>query len=335
MTIVAQQINGVTSSGCADTLASPLVTAVIPAYNAEATIKLAIDSILCQTIASLELLICDDASTDATTTVVAAIADPRVRLLQNNTNLGSGATRDRLIAEAKGRWIAFCDADDMWHPERLALLVEAAGGNDRAIVFDDIMECHSAKHGMVPWRSLRGPRAFGAHGMPVHVPAEQLINSKRMFIKPLFSRALLLSSKACHSRHAYGEDSFFLLKLLAADGHLIYVPAARYLYRITPGSASNNVRHHSLLRDALENAMADFDGQPQIQVALQRKIERIRRQEFYHPFVMAIKRRSAGEAMHLFVRRPWLLSEFIIRSLYDLPYHLHRLRHGGFTRGSK
>lgn len=335
MTTVESQDQDFVTKNCVDALTSSVVTVIMPAYNAAETIEAAIGSILGQALESFELLVGDDASTDATAKLVDSITDPRVRLIRNPSNLGSGPTRDRLMREANGQWIAFCDADDMWTPERLASLMEATGGNNHTIVFDDIMECHSTKSGMVSWRRLRGPHAFGANGKPQHVSAERLINSKSMLIKPLFPRVLLLASHAYHSRHSFGEDIFFLLKLLKLSVHLTYVPHAHYLYRITPGSASANVKRYSLLREILKNAVLDFRDQPKIQAALKGKVNRVRRQEIYHAFVSALKERRARDAVCLLWLRPILFSEFILRALSDVPYHWHRLRHGGFTRGSK
>lgn len=313
----------------------PLVTVVMPAYNAAATIQAAIDSVLSQTAGNLELLIGDDASSDSTVELLSGLTDPRIRVLKNAKNRGPGATRDRLIAEATGEWITFCDADDTWKPERLATLLAAAEGAIDTVIFDDLMECHSVAGEMVPWKRLRGPDAFGAYGKAVRIDTVQLIDSKRMLMQPMFSRALLIKSGAYHSQHAYGEDSFFLMKLLAGGGDLIYVPSALYLYRITPGSASKHSHRYSLLREALEATLGDFDGKPTVQAALQRKIAKIHKAELYSPFINAVKEKRVVDAMRLFAKHPSLIREFLVRSMSDLPYHLHRLRHGGLTRGSK
>ena len=312
----------------------PKVTVVMPAYNASATILESINSILGQTFPDLELLIGDDASTDATSLLLSTVTDPRIHISRNMENMGPGATRDSLIAKARGDWIAFCDADDSWHPERLAILMSASVNNENAVIFDDIMECHSTERGIVPWRRLRGP-AVGEQGKPLHMNATKLIDSKRMFIKPFFSQALLRESGARHSDHAYGEDGFFLLKLLVCTEKLIYVPDTLYFYRITPGSASKNAQRYALLKDILESSVSDFESQPEMQAALRRKIRRVNKSALYAPFALAIKGKRIGNALRLLVQRPWLAVEFTTRGFSDLRYHLHRLYHGGATRGSK
>lgn len=96
-----------------------LVSIVMPAYNSERFIGEAICSVLNQTYRDWELLIVDDCSTDNTCGVVRSFADERIKLLCNSENLGAAMSRNRAIREAEGRWIAFLDSDDLWHPSKL------------------------------------------------------------------------------------------------------------------------------------------------------------------------------------------------------------------------
>lgn len=314
---------------------APNVSIIMPAFNAARTILLAINSLLAQSLASFEVLVGDDGSTDGTDEQVKAIGDPRVQLFRHDENVGPGATRNQLLANARGAWITFCDADDMWQPDRLAKLIAAAHDFEETVVFDDIMECHSTAHGLIPWRRLRGPRAFGASDKPVHITAGELIGSNRMLMQPMFSRSLLLKSGAFHSLHAYGEDSFFLLKLLAHCNDLVYVPEALYFYRITPRSASYNSRRHEMLCGILEDAINDFKDYPNAQSALKRKIISVRRNAIYQPFLDAVKQCRVARSLDLAAHHPWVFPTFLWRTLCSLPYHLHRFSHGGSTRGSK
>lgn len=92
---------------------------ILPAYNAEATIARAVDSVLAQQGPSFELIVCDDGSTDRTGEILAAYGDPRLRVLRQ-ANGGRGAARNRAIEAATGRFIALLDADDWWLPGKLA-----------------------------------------------------------------------------------------------------------------------------------------------------------------------------------------------------------------------
>lgn len=104
------------------------VTVLIPSFNAAATLGSAIASVLNQTLRELEVLVIDDASSDGTAAVVAALAcrDRRVRSLRNGRNQGKAISMNRGIEAATGEWIAVLDADDRYAPERLEHLVGLA-----------------------------------------------------------------------------------------------------------------------------------------------------------------------------------------------------------------
>lgn len=99
---------------------SDLVSVVMPSYNTGKYIAETINSVLAQTFSSWELLIVDDCSTDDTDEVVMPyLADQRIRYLKNENNSGAAVSRNRALREAKGKWIAFLDSDDLWMPDKL------------------------------------------------------------------------------------------------------------------------------------------------------------------------------------------------------------------------
>lgn len=108
-------------------LATPRFSVIMPAYNAAATIARAIDSVLAQGEADWELLVVDDGSRDDTRAIVAGFAqrDARVHLLALERNRGVAGARNAGLDAARGRWIAFLDADDHWLPHKLALQRQA------------------------------------------------------------------------------------------------------------------------------------------------------------------------------------------------------------------
>lgn len=95
-----------------------LVSVIMPVYNRENTIRQAIDSVLCQTYSSLELIIVDDGSTDNTLEIVQAYTDRRVRLIRQ-AHGGANKARNMGIAHARGEYIAFQDSDDEWLADKL------------------------------------------------------------------------------------------------------------------------------------------------------------------------------------------------------------------------
>jgi glycosyltransferase involved in cell wall biosynthesis len=99
----------------------PSVSILMPAHNVAPWVGAAIASVQAQRFREWELILVNDASTDGTATCarVAALGDPRLRLIDNPRRLGAAQARNRALDAARGRYIAFLDADDTWHPDKL------------------------------------------------------------------------------------------------------------------------------------------------------------------------------------------------------------------------
>jgi glycosyltransferase involved in cell wall biosynthesis len=95
-----------------------LVSCVVAAFNSARYVEEAIRSVLAQTHRPIEVVVVDDGSEDGTPDLAAAFGDP-VRVVEQQ-NAGPAATRNRGVHEARGEFVAFLDADDLWHPEKLA-----------------------------------------------------------------------------------------------------------------------------------------------------------------------------------------------------------------------
>jgi glycosyltransferase involved in cell wall biosynthesis len=95
------------------------VSIIMPVYNREQTVKKAIESVLSQTYSHFELIIVDDASTDQSATIIRSIIDERIRYFSHDTNRGGSAARNTGILQAKGKWLAFQDSDDIWKEDKL------------------------------------------------------------------------------------------------------------------------------------------------------------------------------------------------------------------------
>lgn len=116
---------------------APLVSVIMPAYNSAQFIEEAIVSVTNQTYTNWELLVVDDASKDETCAIVEAFMkrEKRIYLHRNTKNHGTGAARNAGIAAAKGRYIAFLDADDRWLPQKLEVQVKFMIEHDLPITF--------------------------------------------------------------------------------------------------------------------------------------------------------------------------------------------------------
>ena len=114
-----------------------LVSIIMPSYNAEKYIAAAIKSVLNQTYSYWELIIVDDCSTDGTVKVILSFRDKRIRFYKNEKNSGAAISRNCALRQAKGRWIAFLDSDDIWHPEKLEQQISFMEEKHYAFTFTD------------------------------------------------------------------------------------------------------------------------------------------------------------------------------------------------------
>ena len=103
-------------------MTDPTVSIIIPAYNTAPTLPRAIDSVLGQTFSDYEILVVDDGSKDDVNAAVAPYGE-RVRLIRQN-NAGASAARNNGARHARGRYLAFLDADDYWLPGKLSRVAE-------------------------------------------------------------------------------------------------------------------------------------------------------------------------------------------------------------------
>ena len=114
-----------------------LVSIIMPNYNCERYVGNTIQSVLDQTYSDWELLFVDDCSTDNSVEIVKQFNDPRIRVLQNEKNSGAAVSRNLALREAKGRWIAFLDSDDLWLPNKLEKQLSFMQKNGHAFSFTD------------------------------------------------------------------------------------------------------------------------------------------------------------------------------------------------------
>ncbi|WP_218186843.1 glycosyltransferase family 2 protein [Pseudomonas sp. EGD-AK9] len=310
----------------------PVVSVIMPAYNAADTLLESVSSVLAQSMGELELIVCDDASTDATPVLLAAIDDPRLKFIRNPSNLGAGPSRDRAIEQASAPWVAFIDADDVWLPERLERLLRAVEDAPDRLVFDDIMTCHSVAGKLVPWRRVHGNNAFGGNGperRDIHI--ENYVSSPRLIMQPLIPLAFIRQAGLRHSNRSFGEDAEYFLHLALAGVGFRYLPEPLYLYRVQPGSATAKAGA-AQMRECIESCAALEGWSNDVQAAFKRKIESLRHNETLYSVAQHLRSGRLLSAMRQLVLDPAALGILPSRLIRHLAYQLHRLRHGGSSR---
>lgn len=211
-------------------MTAPTVSVVMAAYNGAALIGPTIASLRAQTFTDWELVVVDDCSTDDTRAVVAAVADPRIRLIAAERNVGAVRTRNRAFDLARGRYIAGLDQDDLCHPDRFARQVAYLDASPATV----LVAAAAAE--------LRDGRVVASQLPPTTTPA--LIAWLLHIQNPLVWSSVMFRADAVRRFGAmtrpellYAED-FDLYHRLAGVGRIARIDAELLTYRSHGGGAS-------------------------------------------------------------------------------------------------
>ena len=121
-----------------------LVSIIMPSFNTGAYISKSIQSVLAQSYKNWELIIVDDCSNDNTDQVVKSyLKDNRIKYFKNDTNMGAAFSRNYALREARGKWIAFLDSDDLWNAEKLRKQIEFMQNNHYHFSYTKYIEIDS------------------------------------------------------------------------------------------------------------------------------------------------------------------------------------------------
>ncbi|MBO0349487.1 glycosyltransferase [Phormidium pseudopriestleyi FRX01] len=210
----------------------PLISVIIPVFNSQKTINETIGSVLKQTLSNLEVIVINDGSTDEGLEKIATIKDPRVQVF-SYPNAGVAVSRNRGIERARGEYISFLDADDLWTPDKLEAQLKALQENPPAAV-------------AYSWTDYIDEAGnFLYHGS--HITVNGDVTAKLLFknfiengSNPLIRRHALVEVGEFDSSLPPAEDWDMWLRL-AARYHFVAVPHPQILYRMSAGANSANI----------------------------------------------------------------------------------------------
>jgi glycosyltransferase involved in cell wall biosynthesis len=132
-------------------MSEPVVSYIVPSYNYADYIGQTIDSLLKQTFTDIEVVVIDDCSTDHSREVIRSFRDPRLRVIENERNLGGSLSFNRALEAARGRFIGNLDSDDWASPERTSLQLDVVASDPRIQVVGtwvDIVDANGRRHAM-------------------------------------------------------------------------------------------------------------------------------------------------------------------------------------------
>jgi len=206
---------------------SPVVSVVMPVYNAAATVAQSMHSVLAQTHAGVELLVVDDCSRDGSAAVVDDVAatDPRVVTLRLPRNGGVAAARNAGIEAASGDYMAFLDSDDWWHPRKLAVQIARMHATGARVSYTGYQRVDEAGR---PLSLVRPPGAVGY--------ADMLKSNRIGNLTGVYDRSL---GDARFQRVGH-EDYVFWLQMVRRAGIAVCAtdPEPLAFYRVRAGSLS-------------------------------------------------------------------------------------------------
>jgi glycosyltransferase involved in cell wall biosynthesis len=210
--------------------AGPAVSVIMPAYNASAYIREAIDSVLAQRFTDFELLVVDDGSSDDTPRILEAYRDPRIRVIRQ-ANQGQSVARNRGLEASRGEFIAFLDADDLWDEGKLALQIHLFQDQEVGLAYTGVQDIDEKG------RFIRGPEAWAFHRGWI---LERLLLGNFICCSSVLLRKRLLEENRL--RFVVGQDceDWLLWCQVSMASKADYVPASLVQYRVHAQGWSRN-----------------------------------------------------------------------------------------------
>ena len=207
-----------------------LVTVVMPSYNSARYISGSIESVINQSYQNWELLIVDGGSRDATTQIINqfSTSDQRIILINSADDCGPAHARARGIKFARGKYIAFLDADDLWLPTKLEKQVNFMEHNNHSFTYT--LYSQMSSDGL----ELSAPLfAQKTYSFPGYLSCRGIGNLTVVVRRDVFTDMILNTFKY------RAEDTIWWLLIMKAGTIAHLVPEVLAYYRITPGSLSS------------------------------------------------------------------------------------------------
>lgn len=283
--------------------ATPVVSVIIPAFQAEAFLDCAIRSVLEQTLAEIEVIVVDDCSTDATWEVLIEWTrrDPRVIPLRQAARGGPAAARNLAIAQARGRWLALLDADDLYVPWRLAHLVDVAEATGADLLADNLRRVDFrtgqdfGPRYADPTMRLPGPVTL-TEAVRRDMPEHWSLGETFGFLQPIMRRRALATRRIRYAEDVIvGEDFLLYFQCIAAGARFHLTPAAGYVQRLRADSLSRSggAMLHLSLANRRMIAMAAGCAEPGLGALLRQR----QRQIDIDCFALLLERGAIGDAL--------------------------------------
>jgi succinoglycan biosynthesis protein ExoO len=296
------------------------VTVVVPTFCAEATLERALRSVLSQSMREIEIIVVDDASTDGSWNLIEALAleDSRLRGMRNKQNCGKPVGMNRAIALARGRWLAILDADDWYHPERLAALTAIAERWQADMVADNQYFFDAVANRIVgtAWKPTKAEWSLTFDGFLEGSTAYATFNLG--MLKPIIRTDFIHRATLGYDEQArHGQDFFHLLQFYLAGGKAVVTDKPYYHYTQPFGAISRTWSHVARRRYDFQTAylinqrhVAEAQNRltPAQAIRLERRNSQLRSLEYYYQAKQCIANRDILGAVQRLARDPAMLT---------------------------
>ena len=220
------------------------VSIIIPVYNTYQYLEDCLNSVCNQTLKDIEILIINDKSTDNSDTIIKKFEnkDNRIRVINNNTNLGLARSRNLAIKEAKGEFIFFLDSDDLIELNLLEILYNIIKENKSDIVLYGIKNYDEKekKLNKLPYVPTRKVSLIKNENF-IHKNYEKMIFSRFESVLKLYSKEFFINNNLFFDNLRFGEDVLTHVKSMILAKNIYYYDDFMYIYRINrPCSLMNN-----------------------------------------------------------------------------------------------
>jgi glycosyltransferase involved in cell wall biosynthesis len=316
---------------------------IVPAYNAEQTVRRAVASALSQTEQRCEVLVIDDASSDATAATVAQIAaqDGRVHLLRNAVNLGPAGSRNRGLAQARGDWIVLLDADDEFAPHRIETLIGLGERHAADLVADNLLLCPADATGpaepMIPSRRLPAGKWLSlSEFVAGNIGNRRNPRVSYGFLQPVIRRGFLeMHALRYDESNRFGEDFLLYTACLLKGARWWITPEAMYRYMVRSGSLTDVQSAADLLRiRSMEEKLLREDpsvaSDPELARALRLHKAVIDRFYYYRAFTDALKARAGAKALQILFESISGFRYIVLESMTQGPAVTRKALRGGY-----
>ena len=218
---------------------TPLISVVIPAYNAEQFLDETLESVLSQTYENWECIIVNDGSTDNTESIAKKWCekDARFRCFYKE-NSGASDTRNFGIKEARGEYIAFLDADDLYMPNFLKVCLENLVEKDVDLVAPKMLEFWNVQNGVIEDEDKKDYLYSGKEGIALFLHSNRLTMA-------LLCKKSVMDEVGGFTWHKKAEDLHCWLKVLFAGYKIYRIDETLLLYRLVENSMSSTDRNCS------------------------------------------------------------------------------------------